>query len=255
MKEMMTMEQNLTDANQKELVRLVSERFFAKEFKDALSIIESYLRQSMQESSNDKRLEKVCYDWKALILSETGEHIAAAATYREICSLNELSLFDYIECKCGLARSLYQTGSFLEASDEIEDFLTGNRGLIEQDEDHIINLLPLLSIYADILSTLNKRFPNEYLCIIRKTISILGIEIPTGSLPEFDQNIIKTIKFIESENQAANKRYTSLLIEIQDLNNREEKSRLLDAYISNETVGFYRNLALSEREKDINNGR
>lgn len=105
-----------------------------------------------------------------------------------------------------------------------------------------------LNLYVDILEECHKPLSIQHQFLVKNLANELGIELRENDLVE-PSNLSQSVKELSQKNQDANRRYSRVLIELDEIEDDSQAEGLLRKYISEETVGYYRNLAIKELDE------
>jgi hypothetical protein len=225
-----------------------------------LSIIQEIDRGSYQEAyyylhqfynlnkSRDKSswLEKQCLNWKGITLEKMGRFSQSLDVYRTLNQIEGISHFDYVSNCNSIVRLLCKLELTTEAMDEAKRFLNNLSKFYNENNDSILDVLPLLSDFVDLLEALNFDFPEDYLFLVDAIKNELAYDFGTDDNWDYKH----LVKIMHLENKEANKRYGFLLVRLNQNFGLTENE--LVKYISEEKIGYYRNLAQKELE-NLNN--
>jgi Ni,Fe-hydrogenase I large subunit len=109
------------------------------------------------------------------------------------------------------------------------------------------DILQLLTLYVEVLDTCNRKFPTQHAHLVEEMANNLSIDLSSLDLEESEQ-LSQIIKDISQANSLANKRYSELISQLNQIKNKNKKIFLLQKYILEESFKFYRNLAIKNLE-------
>lgn len=102
----------------------------------------------------------------------------------------------------------------------------------------------------DILEESHEKLPIQYQYLVQSLANDLGIEGFSNGLLE-SSSLNQSIREVSQKNQEANRRYSQMLIQLDEIEDDDQAEGLLRKYISEESVGYYRNLAIQELDDSI----
>jgi tetratricopeptide (TPR) repeat protein len=206
-------------------------------YEEALDAINSFYIEKECQDKN-RQLKEKCDSWIAQVYEEQSRYDQALTIYDYLSQSVESNHLLFMTRQVDVARVLYKMQRHEEACSKIEFTLD------KQDDGEPLNMLQLLVQYIDILEASEKKFPLKYRALIERLANRLFIRID-----EFDLNqsnsICELIRLIHQENRNANRRYTRLVIKLEQVDDDHAVS-MLEEYISNEKFEFYRNLAIED---------
>ena len=220
-----------------------------KNYQEALNTLDEFYKSHANQDNKDMLLS-TCNPWKASIFEEQGLYSQALALYQEIFQTNALEDWMSRITQINIARVLLEMERDEEVIEEIEKILAKN-------PESPFDLLLALEIYIPALQNLQKDLPSQVKSLVEFVSENIGIEIAKESLVSLD-DFSQAVEKLSHHNHEANRRYRELIIELHKAKNSDlddssyfefEKS-LLQEYISEETVGYYRNLA-TERLDEV----
>ncbi|MEC4816997.1 MAG: hypothetical protein SAK29_27570 [Scytonema sp. PMC 1069.18] len=215
----------------------------AENYQEALEIINNFYQTKANRDENNL-LKHKCDSWTALIFEKQGRDREALSLYKSLAHVmgQNHTLFTYYQVD--VARVLHKLGNNKEARIEIEKVLENSI------DSSISDKLTALNLYIDILEDCHEKLEHKYQPLVKKLATELGM------LREKDwskaTNLSQSVKELSYKNQEANKRYSRLLIELDQVEDDSQAEVLLRKYISQESVGYYRNLAMKELDEFVN---
>lgn len=212
----------------------------AENYQSAVEIINNFYKTKVDRDENNL-LKQKCDSWKALIFEKQGRDQEALLLYKSLAQVmgSSHTLFTY--CKVDVARVLLKLGNNKEARIEIE------KALEESIGSSISDRLTALNLYISILEECHETLDTQYQPLVRKLANELGILRENDWLES--GNFSQLVKECVLKNQEANKRYSRMLIELDEIEDASLAEGLLRKYISQESVGYYRNFAMQELDE------
>ncbi|MDF5727139.1 MAG: hypothetical protein PUP92_03665 [Rhizonema sp. PD38] len=212
----------------------------AENYQSAVEIINDFYNTKVDRYENNL-LKQKCDSWKALIFEKQGRDQEALSLYKFLAQLmgSNHTLFTYFQVD--VARVLHKLGNNKEARIEIE------KALEESIDSSISDLLTALNLYISILEECHETLAHQYQPLVNKLATQLGILRENDWLES--GNLSQSVKECLVKNQEANKRYSRMLIELDEIEDASLAEVLLRKYISHESVGYYRNLAMQELDE------
>ncbi len=209
----------------------------AKNYQSALEIITNFYQTKADRDENNL-LKHKCDSWTALIFENLGRDREALSLYKSLAQVmgQNHTLFAYFQVD--VARVLHKLGNNKEARIEIE------KALEESIDSSISDKLTALNLYISILEECHETLAHQYQPLVKKLATELGVLRENECLES--SNLSQLVKELSHKNQEANKRYSRLVIEIDRVEDDSQAEFLLRKYISEESVGYYRNLAMKE---------
>lgn len=211
-----------------------------EDYHQALEIVNNFSRASADRDENNW-LKHKCDSWKALIFEKQERYQEALSLYKSLAQFMGPShtLFTYIQVD--VARVLHKIGNNKSAILEIEKAL-------ESQYSSISDKLTALNLYVDILEYWHESLPIQQQILLKRLANELGIDWRENDLLE-PSNLNQAVKELSQRNQEANRRYSRMLIALDEIEDDSQASGLLRKYISSESVGYYRNLAIKELDE------
>lgn len=217
----------------------VSELLRSSDFDQALETIDSFYAANVYRDTNDQ-ISNQCNLLKAQVFEEQGRQQEALSLYHLLSQNTEPSDQLFVYRKLDLVRVLRKVGSVEEAILEIE------KTLEQQTNNAILGLLNLLAFYVDILESRDEVIPVKYQPLLRDLVDRIGVEDLSDDISEDSRFMNIVVNELSQKNRDANKRYSHLLFELDEVEDDSQADSLLRSYISQEKVGYYRNLAVEE---------
>jgi tetratricopeptide (TPR) repeat protein len=211
-------------------------------YNKALESIDEFYQENLTQDG-DEQIKNRCESWKAHIFEKQEKYYEALSIYRSSSELIDHSDQSFVYRKLDIARVLYRMGNLQEAASEAEEFFEAQA----HSSDH--GILSLLELYTDILEETSREFPTKYNSLVENLAGEIGIEISLNHTIEDSNNINLVVKEMAQKNRDANKRYSHLQVNLDKVETEQEAELLLRRYISEESVGFYRNSAIEELDQ------
>lgn len=223
------------------VVPVIYRHLQAEHYHEALEIINNFYIASADQDENN-RLKHKCDSWKALIFEKQGRYQSALSLYKSLAQSmgSSHTLFTYLQVD--VARVLHKLGDTKQAIFEIE------KALEEPTCSSLSDKLTALSLYVNILQECPGEFSIHYKYLVDNLANELGIELRDNDLVE-PSTLSQSIKELSQKNQEANRRYSRMLIELDEIEDDSQASGLLRKYISEESVGYYRKRAIKELDE------
>lgn len=233
-------EQNFDDNRlvenfQRDIIPDIYSNLRSKNYNNALEVLEDFYQQNTSQVHNSSLMDK-CNSWKAHIFEKQERYQEALLLHREICQSRETNDIFYINSQIDMARVLYKMGECAKAIEII-------REILRQEIEDSADLLSVLNLYVDILESSNQLFPPEYKVFVENLAEQLGIELSNVDLNN-SNNLTQEVKELSQKDRDANKRYSILVIGLNQIEDKNRKKSVLESYISEETVSLYRNMAV-----------
>ena len=199
----------------------------ASRFDEAIATIDDFYRLHGNKDCQG-RLKRKSDPWKALILEKQGKYAEALLLYKSAYRSLQQNDDLYVHKQLSIIKLLHKLEKDREAIAEIETILK-----LELDIS-VFELLALSDCYVDCLSSSNEVFPKKYL----KHVDRIAKEFA----PEFDSNYLEVninlaIKQMVQRNRTANRAYSLLLIQLDEVE-RDEQIYLLRNYLSTAKIDF-----------------
>ena len=227
----------ITDEFKKIIIPKVWDDMQNKNYQEALNTLDEFYK-SHANQDNKHILVSTCTPWKALIFEKQERYPEALLLYEKIHNSKEKSDIFYINSQTNMARVLSKMGDCEKAIEVIQEIL---RQEIEDSTD----LLNVLELYVDVLEKSNQLFPKEYKVFVENVAEQIGISLSNADLNN-SNNLTQEIKELSCKHREANRRYSILVIGLNQIEDNAQKKSVLEGYISEETVGLYRNMAVEE---------
>lgn len=224
------------------LIPFVAELIEQKNYSIAAQKICTFYLLNFKQDRN-RRLQKQCDSWLALLLEKQGKYHKALEFYRAIAQQSNVNDTFYLINKISLIKVLHKAGNSEAAIKESE-------AILEQNSDRLsLELINLLEQYVQILDDCGLNFSLKYSFIVEKISHKLGLDISTYNL-QASSDLSQIIKDIALQNNQAHKRYSATIMAVNNLNQSSAAISLLEKYIAEEEFQFYRHLA-QENLKEI----
>ena len=221
------------------LVPAIYQHLQTEDYQKAIEILNDfYLKFDRDESSS---LKHKCESWKALIFEKQGKYWEALSLYKSLAQImgKEHTLFAYLQVD--VARVLHKLGNTKAAILEIEKAFQSPRDCSISDR------LTALNLYVDLLEECHD-IPAKHQSLVKHLVNELGVEL-RGSDWLAPSHLNHSVKELFQKNQEANRRYSKMLIELDKMDDDDQAKGLLREYISEESVGYYHNLAIKELDE------
>lgn len=214
-----------------------------EQYQEALEILDNFSRTKADKDGSHGVKHK-CDSWKALIFEKQGRYQEALSLYQALAQGMGAKPTFLTYLQVDIARVLHKLGNHQEAITEIE------KALEEPVDSSISDRLTALNLYVNILEEFHEKLPIQYQYLVQSLADDLGIEGFSNGLLE-PSSLNQSIREVSQKNQEANRRYSRMLIELDKIEEDDQVEGLLRKYISQETVGYYRNLAIQELDDSI----
>ena len=227
---------NTRDLFERSVIPFVCKQMQASRFDEAIATIDNFYRLNGNKDCQG-RLKYKSDAWKALILEEQGKYAEALVLYKSTYQSLQQNDDLYVHKRLSIIKLLHKLEKDREAIAEIDTILK-----LELDIS-VFELLALFNCYVDCLESSNKIFPQKYLKLVAR--------IAKEFAPKFDLNYLEThninlaIKQMVQRNRGANRAYSLLLIQLDEVE-REEQIYLLRNYLSTAKIDFYRQMAIAQ---------
>jgi hypothetical protein len=177
--------------------------------------------------------------WKAFAFEQKGDYLEALTIFREINSNTNSGDALYIYQKIDIVRNLINYHKLEEAIFEIESVILCQKDKIST----FAGMLRLLMIYVELLENISQTIPNQHETLIKKIAQEIGINMYEALNSERSDRLHSIIKEIFSKYREANRRYQALVLELDSAEDGDEQDKILDNYINDEEVKYYREKA------------
>ena len=227
--------QDAYEARFPELVSLINEKAYEK----AVALLDQ-VRAAAGDRDHEGWLENSILSDRALIFEEQGRLNEALDLYRVRAENGFQENSDYLAHQLAVAGVLDQLDKPAEAIKELES------GLNAAQDNGVPTALSLFVLYARIAGREGWNVPVNYQPLLESTLERWGIEIDEALLDQ-TSSLAAAINAADAANIAAQARYQKLLEQLggphddPDINQR--RTALLRAYIEQEPVGLYRQMA------------
>ncbi|GAA6624228.1 hypothetical protein [Scytonema sp. NUACC26] len=234
-------EQNRVDSNlnrdfEQVVVPAIYKHLQTENYQEALEVVSNFSKTIANQDENDYLKNK--YDsWKALILEKLGRYSEALPLYKSLAQVigAEDTLFTYFQVD--VARVLHKLGNYKEAILEIE------KALADCKDSSISDKLTALNLYADILEECHETLNKRYQLLVENLADQLGIKVEDNRCLD-SSYLSQLVKELSQKNHEANRRYSRMLIEVDGIEDDRQAENLIEQYISQESVSYYRHLAM-----------
>jgi tetratricopeptide (TPR) repeat protein len=184
---------------------------------------------------HDGWLRRTVWSERGMLLADAGRFEEALAIYAERSRLGFVDSSDEMVHQLGLANALEKLGRTSEALGALAT------GLDRVDEKSKPGALTLLGRLAEIAGDQAETELEGRKALLLSTATAWGIEVPSSNPPE-RASLVKTLRAALTALATAQAHYDELRRRVSGLS-LEQKRPLLEAFIANERVGFYRDRA------------
>ena len=216
------------------IIPIVCKQMQASRFDEAVATIDDFYRLNVNYDYQG-RLKRKSDSWKALILVQQGKYAEALLLYKSAYRSLQQNDDLYVHKRLSIIKLLHKLEKDREAIAQVETILE------LKSDISVFELLALLNCYVDCLSSSDRVFSKKYL----KHVDRIAKEFAT----EFDSNYLEVninlaIKQMVQRNRTANRAYSLLLIQLDEVE-RDEQIYLLRNYLSTAKIDFYRQMAIA----------
>lgn len=207
-------------------------------YDESLNLINSfYFNNAQRDQSNQLKFE--CDKWIASIFEEAERYEESLQILKRIYKDVKPDDVMFISYQTDIVRILTKMHRFEDAISESQIALD------KQIDGDVLDLFTLLFYYAHSLQLCSKKFPDKYFSFTVKVLNDLSSRLLDLDLVD-SESLCKAILETYDQHCIANKRYSRLLISLDEAESKSHKISLLNSYIGTEDFDFYKNLALEE---------
>lgn len=231
---------DLTQEFERVIVPAIYRCLQSENYHEALETLNDFYRVNVDKYDNILLTYK-CDSWKALILEKQGKYQEALLFYQALAEAmgRQHPMFTYLQLDA--VRLLDKLGNYKQAIIELEKIL------IPTIDNSISEKLTALNLYVEICQNCQEEVGSKYHNLVAHLVNELGIDCQEKDLLK-PSNIRSEIKDLYLKNQEANQRYSRMLIELDTIEEDSQAEVFIKGYIAQESVGYYRNLALKQLE-------
>ena len=211
-----------------------------EDYQKAIENLNDFCLKSDRDENSS--LKHKCDSWRALIFEKQGKYWEALSLYKSLAQIigKEHTLFAYLQVD--VARVLHKLGDTKSAMLEIEKTFESPMDALTSDK------LTALNLYVDLLKEDRNTLPAKYQSLVKHLVENLGIELRENDWLA-PSHLNHSVKELFQKNREANRRYSQMLIELDKMDDDDQAKGILREYISEERVGYYRNLAIKELDE------
>lgn len=225
----------LREAMNKTLPELVN---LTNEPERAFALLEE-MRITYAMRDHDGWLDRSLRGHKAFIFSQNGRQEEALLILQRLAGEFSPGTDDHLATQAAIAVDLEALGRFREALEALEN------GLNVASGRYVLGALTLFDVYARIADQLGEPVPSTYRGLFDEVMRAWGIEVPEELYSR--ESLSAAVTFASEGKRAASRRHRRLR-NVMQRSPESERAKLLNQYIEEEQVGFYRDMARRELE-------
>jgi tetratricopeptide (TPR) repeat protein len=224
---------------EEKLSSVVHELIHKGDYDTALDVIDRFY-SSRNRNQDDHIIRDKCDALKALIYERQEKFDEALSLYISLAEGLNTNDSLFIYRNADVSKILYKLCRTEEAISLIEKILSS------QTNGTILSKLELLDLYLRILEEQNATISKKYQLLILNLATDIGIDDLTSFNQHESDYLNLVVKELTEKYHASNREYSRFLLEIEEVEDDKQYDDLLKKYISQEKVGYFRNLAIQE---------
>jgi hypothetical protein len=206
--------------------------------KKAIQLVDDFYRDHAEENISED-IRNTCDAFKASALEQNENFFEALEIRKKLNLSTDRNTILYLYQKIDIVRNLLNLNQLEDAAREVENAISQG----DSNLSNPIGMLKILFMYMQIKERLNTFIPKQYEQLIKNIAQFLEIDTSDIFSSGTSDQTHAAISRIFNRQKEANKRYQALVLALDSAIDGDEQDELIEQFIENEEVGYYRKRA------------